>query len=94
MIANYGYEDGTGAYYIKIDTSKCCDCDEIGCVKNCPADIFELEEDDFDNVVAVVKEQVRNTIKTVCASCKPLDNRPDLLPCQDACGKQAIVHSW
>ena len=46
MLANYGYEDASGNYYIRIDTS-------------------------------------------ICA-----ENRPELLPCQSACGRDAIVHSW
>lgn len=94
MIANYGFEDGSGFYYIKLDTDKCVNCNERGCIKGCPAGVFELEEDDWDNTVAVVKKQVRNTLKSVCASCKPLTDRPELLPCQAACKVQAIVHSW
>jgi NAD-dependent dihydropyrimidine dehydrogenase PreA subunit len=94
MIANYGFEDGSGAYYIRIDTDKCINCSARGCVKTCPAGVFELKEDDWGNMVSVVKEQMRNKIKTVCAPCKPIDDRPELFPCQAYCDHQAIDHSW
>lgn len=95
MIASYGFEDGSGAYYISLDTSKCSNCEERGCIKGgCPAGIFELEVDDWDDEIAVVKKAYRNNVKSLCADCKPLSNRPELLPCQNACGLRAIVHSW
>lgn len=94
MIANYGFEDGSGAYFISIDTEKCCSCVKRGCLKGCPADIFELEVDDWDDEIAVVKKNERNQINIICAKCKPIDNRPELLPCQKSCAFGAITHSW
>lgn len=94
MISNYGFEDASGIYYIRIDTDKCADCIEKGCIKGCPASVFVLEEDDWDHEVAVVKDGLRNALKLTCAYCKPLVDHPESLPCQNACGRQAIVHTW
>jgi NAD-dependent dihydropyrimidine dehydrogenase PreA subunit len=94
MIANYGYEDGSGSYYITIDTNKCGVCKEKDCLKACPAGLFLVELDDWDDEVVVIRKDLCNTLRTQCAGCKPMDNRPKLLPCQQACAMQAIVHSW
>lgn len=94
MLANYGYEDASGNYYIQIDTSVCAACTEHGCVSACPSRAFFIEPDDWDDDVAVIKPEVRNTLKALCAGCKPLESRPELLPCQAACGRSAITHSW
>jgi len=94
VIAAYGYEDGSGTYYISIDTDKCSNCKDRGCLNGCPAGIFELEMDDWEDEIAVVKKCERNRINDICAACKPVSNRPQLLPCQAACLLQAIDHSW
>lgn len=95
MIANYGFEDGSGAYYISIETAKCSICEERGCINGgCPAKIFQLESDDWDNEIAVVKKEACNSVKSICAGCKPLSERPESLPCQNACEFKAILHSW
>ena len=49
MLANYGYEDGSGHYYIKIDTSKCAECTDKACIPACPEKLFVTELDDFDD---------------------------------------------
>ena len=46
MIANYGYEDGSGAYYISLNIDKCGICKDRGCLSGCPYGVFELEVDD------------------------------------------------
>ena len=56
MIANYGYEDGSGHYYIKIDTSKCAECSDKGCISTCPEKLFATELDDFDDEVVLIRE--------------------------------------
>jgi ferredoxin-like protein FixX len=94
MIAHYGYEDGSGEYYITINTEGCGGCEGKGCVAACPAGIFELETDDWDSDAAVVKESARNTLRAVCADCKPQLGREVLLPCEAGCEKGVIVHSW
>ena len=42
MRANYGYADGTGDYYITIDTDKCEFC--LKCVHNCPVKAIIFSE--------------------------------------------------
>lgn len=91
MIANYGYEDGSGHYYIKIDTSKCAECEEKGCIKACPEKLFATELDDYDDEVVVIVEDRRNTLKTDCANCKA-DGKHEL--CVEACKFDAISFSW
>lgn len=94
MIANYGYEDGSGSYYITIDTNKCGICEEKGCLKACPAELFQLELDDWDDEVVVIRKDLCNTIRTQCSECKSADHKLERLPCQQACAAKAIVHSW
>ena len=45
-LANYGYTDGSGDWYIRIDTGLCTGCGD--CVAACPAGLFELAEDEYD----------------------------------------------
>lgn len=91
MLANYGYSDGSGTYYITIDTDKCNGCGD--CLTACPQQVFVVEPDDYDEQKALIKEKLRKDIKYLCGPCKPVTNRPPL-PCQAACGAGAIAHSW
>ena len=91
MIANYGYEDGSGHYYIKIDTSKCAGCEDKGCIAVCPEKLFATELDDFDDEVLIIREDSRNTLQTNCAHCKA-GNEKEL--CRQACKADAIGFSW
>ena len=95
MIANYGYKDGSGEYFITIETDKCNGCGE--CVKACPARVLEIRENDFDPLaddkMAAVTEEHRKKIKYSCAPCKPTSGRHDL-PCVSVCEFNAISHSW
>ncbi|NLW65920.1 MAG: ferredoxin [Clostridiales bacterium] len=91
MIANYGYEDGSGHYYIKIDTSKCAECKDKGCVEKCPEKLFVVELDDFDDEVVVIREDCRNTLRTNCALCKA-NGEKEL--CRQACKFDAVGFSW
>ena len=95
MIANYGFKDGTGDFFIAIDTDRCDGCGE--CLSACPEKCFEVGEDPNDPLrdepVAVVSEAVRKKINYVCTGCKPVSDRPPL-PCVQACPKGAISHSW
>ena len=95
MIANYGYKDGSGDFFISIDTDKCDGCG--ACVEACPADVFITGEDPNDpfrdEPVAFVKDEQRKKIKYACGPCKPVSDRPPL-PCMEACGPGAIDHSW
>jgi ferredoxin len=96
MIANYGYRDGSGSYFISLDTDKCDGCGQ--CVPACPARILELREEDphdpFREIpVAAVAESECRKIKYACGPCKPVKDRPPL-PCVVACKPGAISHSW
>ena len=95
MIANYGYQDGSGAYIISIDTEKCNGCGD--CVEACPYRVLEIVPDPYEpleeKLVAVVTEDHRRKIKYTCAPCKPTSGRREL-PCLQACTQGAISHSW
>ena len=95
MLANYGYKDGSGEYFITIDTELCNGCGE--CVPACPARVLMLatdENDPFREVpVALVSDEHRKKIKYSCAPCKPVSGRKEL-PCVCACKAGAIKHSW
>jgi ferredoxin len=96
MIADYGYKDGSGEYFISIDSDKCNGCG--ACVPVCPSAVFEvISEDPYDpfreEPIAVVKDAERKKIHVTCSPCKPMSNRPPL-PCMTACPSGAITHSW
>lgn len=95
MIANYGYKDGSGEYFISIDSDTCNSCGD--CVPACPANVLEMVADAYDplsdKLIAAVREEERKKIKYTCAPCKPA-SRSRALPCMLACTPGAIVHSW
>ncbi len=96
MIANYGYKDASGEFFIAIDTDRCNGCG--ACVRVCPAGVLQVVEEDphdplRDGPVAIVSESRRNRIKYACAPCKPEGERPPL-PCVAACEPEALSHSW
>ena len=96
MLANYGYKDASGDFFITIDTDKCNGCGD--CVKACSADVFIVLDEDpndplRDDPVAVVADDKKKKVKYECNPCKPtLDRLP--LPCVRACRGKAITHSW
>jgi ferredoxin len=83
MLANYGYKDGSGEFFITIDTDKCNACGQPAgspanrgqCVEACPQKVLEMitdEADPFREIpVAAVTEAHRRKIKYSCAGCKP-----------------------
>ncbi|MBW1695700.1 MAG: 4Fe-4S binding protein [Deltaproteobacteria bacterium] len=96
MLANYGYKDGSGDYFITIDTDKCDGCGE--CVTACPAQVFAVADEDpndpmREDPVAVVADEKKKKLKYECNPCKPSSNRA-VLPCVKACESAAISHSW
>ena len=97
MIANYGYEDGSGFYYITVDGDICAQCAHHGCVVACPQDVYTIEMDDYDDFVAVVGEKARKRLRELCAPCKAQDGgggNERGLPCTHACPAGALRHSW
>ncbi len=97
MKANYGYKDGSGDFYITVDTDRCNGCGD--CVKACPVGILELVENQYDidaeTPIASVKEEYSKKIKYSCMECKPVSgySKSDL-PCVKVCSRNAIEHSW
>ena len=96
MLANYGYSDGSGSYFITIDTDRCDGCGD--CPSACPAGVFQVVGEDpndpmREEAVAIVRADKTKKIKNECAPCKPASDRPPL-PCEEACPQGAISHSW
>ena len=91
ILANYGYADGSGEYYITIDTDKCDGCGD--CVEACPANIFKIVPDDYDEPKAVVRRQFAATLSDACPGYhrKCAEIEPN---CHTACSPAAIEHSW
>ena len=94
MLAHYGYKDGSGDFFIIIDTDKCNGCGD--CVKACPQSILEIIPNEYDienGEMATIKEEQRKKIKYSCAPCKPISGERKL-SCVIACKPKAIQHSW
>lgn len=96
MLAHYGYSDGSGNYFITIDTDKCNACAK--CVRACPAQVFLVVAEDpndpmNDEPLAIVAQEKKNKLKYECGPCKPPTDRPTL-PCMAKCEAGAITHSW
>ena len=92
MITHYGYCDGSGEYYIVIDSDKCSGCGQ--CVQKCPQVALKLENEFIDledKTVASVKEEHRRRIKYTCGSCNPESNDT---PCVLSCEAKAIKCVW
>ena len=96
MLANYGYKDASGDYFITIDTDKCDGCGD--CNSACPAQVFAVVDEDpndpmSDRRLATADGPGKKKLKYECGPCKPPSNRPPL-PCVEACKAGAISHSW
>jgi len=92
--AHYGYKDGSGDYFIIIDTDKCNGCGK--CVEACPYGVLELIPNEFDiedGTMATVREEHRKKIKYSCGPCKPVSGERRM-PCILSCEPQALTHSW
>ena len=87
LIAHYGYADGSGEYYLIVDTDRCDGCGR--CVEVCPNDILELAPDDYGKTVVRVKDEFVNSIGYICPACKRRDER-----CESVCEHAAISYTW
>jgi len=87
MRAHYGYADGSGEYYIIIDTDRCG-----ACASACPKDIFEIITDDNDDLKTSVRRDVAKTLGFACpgsSKCTALQTN-----CIQACTQNAIELTW
>lgn len=86
----YGYSDGTGEYFITVDTAKCDGCGL--CVEACPGRVLTMISEDGRGPYAAVKESLRKKLSYVCpgiVSCAAKGSN-----CRDACKHDAIKVSW
>lgn len=87
----YGYSDGTGEYFITIDSGLCTGCGD--CVEACPTGIFTMSKNGTAMDVAVVTEEARKKLAFLCpgaATCHADCGKT----CHSACPADAIEHSW
>jgi predicted CoA-substrate-specific enzyme activase len=91
MKVHYGYNDGSGDYYITIDNNICNGCGE--CVKACPAQVFDMGKDDTGEMKARVKEDLRKKLSFQCPGFQRCSSQ-NSVNCHSTCPKNAITHSW
>ncbi len=92
MITHYGYIDGSGEYFIVVDSDRCSGCGK--CVASCPYSALEIVTefvDLEDKTIAAVSEKHRKKIRYTCAGCSPQENKT---PCVAVCPKAAIRFVW
>jgi ferredoxin len=93
MIAYLGYKDGSGEWFLRLDTEKCNGCG--ACVEVCPSEALEVGPDEADPLrdepVMTVKSTERKKLKYTCAPCKP-EYGDTPAPCKAACAAGAISH--
>ncbi len=92
MITHYGYIDGSGEYFIVVDSEKCNGCRK--CVEICPQGALEIVTEFIDledKRVVGVSESHRKRISYTCAGCKPQRGKA---PCVLLCPEQAITCVW
>ena len=91
MKAHYGYSDGSGDYFIIIDTDNCDGCGE--CVTACSENVLEIAEDDYGKTVAKVRDKIRIKLGYVCPGFNPGCSKKEI-NCRTACKCDAISHTW
>jgi len=89
--AQYGYSDGTGDYFITVDTELCDGCGK--CAEACPAHILVAELGEQGLIKVKVKEAVRKKLGFLCPGYEAC-RQANKLNCHSACVNKAINHSW
>ena len=91
MKVHYGYSDGTGEYFITIDTGRCDGCGD--CVTVCPSGILIVAENDDAQPKARVKEEARKRLAFLCPGFNACSDKHQV-NCHTVCPKEAVSHSW
>ena len=91
MIVHYGYRDALGDFRITVDTDKCDGCGD--CLGICPVEFFVLEEDDYDEVKLVVRQEFVNKVGILCPGAGICRER-NKSNCIETCPRKAISISW
>jgi ferredoxin len=91
MKISYGYSDGTGEYYVTLDSSRCDGCAK--CVAACPQSVWEIGRNDQGQPKAQVKEALRKKLHLACPGYQTCSTQ-NTLNCHSACPNDAISHRW
>lgn len=91
MIVHYGYTDGTGDYFITVDSGLCNGCGD--CVEACPAGILILGREDGNQPKAELKEEARKKLALLCPGFRSCSHAREI-NCHSVCAKNAISHTW
>jgi predicted CoA-substrate-specific enzyme activase len=87
----YGYNDATGDYYITVDPARCNGCGK--CVTACPAQVFEMFQENGTGPVTRVKESARKRLSILCPGYKACNNEHKE-NCKSVCSKDALSLTW
>jgi predicted CoA-substrate-specific enzyme activase len=84
----YGYSDGTGDYFVTVDSQLCDGCGK--CVGACTLGILDIDK---DSLKVKVKEEVRKKLGFLCPGFEACQ-QSNKVNCHTACPMNAISHSW
>jgi Fe-S-cluster-containing hydrogenase component 2 len=87
----YGYSDGTGDYFITIDTELCDGCGK--CAEACPAGILVAQLGEQGLIKVKVKDEARKKLGFLCPGFEAC-RKANKMNCHSACLDNAISHSW